>query len=216
MKLTLLVTSILATAASLNGATITFATQPTTNSPIAPVVDSASGLLVDGAGFVAIGATTLSDLQVGQIGASPANFSTFVTSFSQFGLSTTFGGAGAFGEPSLFSSIASNPTATGDSFVNRAITLVAGNGTRLDNSTQLFVYNFNVNYAADAPLFTADVNLTQAGGTVLFGATQIGIALPTAGTNNGFKMGELSVIPEPSAALLGVLGALGLLRRRRI
>lgn len=213
MKLTIFVSSILAAVASLNAATITVGTQPLNFSAIKPVVLSNGGLILNGGGFVAIGATTQTDLEVGDIG-TPLGFTAFQTAFSQFGTSTTFGGLGVTSEPSLFSFTTNNSTAINDDFVGKSILLVAGNNASLALSTELFVYEFVTAYGADGPLFTADVDLTQSG-AVLFGGTQADITLPNAGVNSGFKMATVGVIPEPSALALSALGALALLRRRR-
>ena len=213
MKLAIFASTILALA-SVNGATITFATQPAAFTSFSPVVDSGGGLIGDGSGFVAIGVSTLSDLQIGQIGSDVGSVAAFRSDFTQFGASSTFGGPGVFNEASLFNSSTSASTAGGNPFSGNPILLVAGNGADLASSSDIFVYKFNVNYETDAPLFAADLDLTQPG-TVLFGGSQSSIALPNAGTHDGFAMGALAVVPEPSVALLGALGALGLLRRRR-
>ena len=213
MKLTVFLSSLLA-AASLNGATITVATQPLDFTSFSPVVNASGGLVADGSGFVAIGVTTLSDVQIGNIGSDYAALTAFQSDFVQFGSSSTFGGAGVFNEPSLFSFGTSASTAGVNPFSGNPILLVVGNGASLAASTELFIYEFGTNYGTDAPLFTADVNTTQAG-TVLFGSTEAGIALPNAGTHNGFQMGAVAPVPEPSTTLIGILGVLGLIRRRR-
>jgi hypothetical protein len=44
----------------------------------------------------------------------------------------------------------------------------------------------------------------------------LGIGTSTLASGIGYQLAPVTIIPEPSAALLGALGALGLLRRRRI
>ncbi len=204
--------SSLLAVASLNGATITVATQDVGLTSFSPVVDASSALVPDGGGYVAIGVTTLSNAQIGNIGSDAGALAAFQSDFNQFGASSTFGGDGIFNEPSLFNFSTSASTAGVNPFSGNPILLVAGNGADLNSSTELFVYELAINYETDAPLFAATVTTNDAG-TLVFGGTQDGIALPQAGTHDGFRMG--AVVPEPSVALLGALGFFGLLRRRR-
>lgn len=60
------------------------------------------------------------------------------------------------------------------------------------------------------PAFVGD---TLGVGTSVLSAAIVG---PPAQPVSGFQLSPALAVPEPSAALLGVLGALGLLRRRRI
>jgi len=57
-------------------------------------------------------------------------------------------------------------------------------------------------------------------GAVTFNPTNaqdgIGIGTSVLASGVGFQLAPVVIIPEPSAALLGAIGALGLLRRRRI
>lgn len=207
--------STLLAMASLNGATITFGTNlPADFTNIAPVVRDGGALVADGTGFMAIGASTLTDAQIGDIGTDLAALAAFQGDFTQFGSSTTFGGAGVFNEPSLASFSTSQGTSAGDAFVGNNIFIIAGNGADLNSSTELFVYRLNETFGADAPLFATDVATFQAG-TLAFGSVAPGISLPQAGTRNGYAMGTVAVVPEPTVALLGALGVLGLIRRRR-
>lgn len=211
MKLAVCVSSLLA-AAFVNAANITVATQDVGLSTFSPVVDSNGALIPDAGGYVAIGVTTLTDAQVGDIGTDLVALNAFLADFTQFGASSTFGGAGIFNEPSLFNFSADQSTAGSNPFSGNPIYLVAGNGADLNSSTDLFVYKFDTNYETDDPLFSTTVT-TNDSGTLLFGDTQSSIALPNAGTHDGFAMA--AVVPEPSIALLGALGVLGLIRRRR-
>lgn len=96
-------------------------------------------------------------------------------------------------------------------FNNQQIYFVVGNGVDIASSTEFGIFKV-------AATFPPDV--TQAGSTpVVLGNVGAIEALPNAGTpisNAGARDNfQLVGIPEPSAALLGLLGVVGLLRRRR-
>lgn len=59
----------------------------------------------------------------------------------------------------------------------------------------------------------SNANFTGSSGQNLFGT---GFQATGTGTGTNALLKSLTVVPEPSAALLGAIGALGLLRRRRI
>ena len=95
--------------------------------------------------------------------------------------------------------------------------MVVGNNATLANSTAIAVYHLA------GQVFTPTVggiaSVTIAGTVAanwVYGkpvAVTTQSTVPTASYANGI---QLTSVPEPSAALLGALGALGLLRRRRI
>jgi len=109
-------------------------------------------------------------------------------------------------------------TATGpSSFNGQIIALFLGSGTDIASSgTNWAVFKTAANTA-----FPADVS--QATGVTFTMTTPAALTvLATGNVGAGFVAGgvntnnfELAPIPEPSAALLGAIGALGLLRRRR-
>lgn len=180
--------------------------------------DTSENALAFGTGFTAVG---------GFVSGTP-DFMT--TTGSNIGsLFTLFGNStGVFGDNSLgpeidglFSYGPSAPILAGNPLIGNAIFFVGGNGVDFGSSTELIVIQFGVTFAEDNPLFTADFNLQIGDGTVVFGSDSfdgsssplITDPLMAFGAVNSYQMATL--IPEPSVALLGAFGILGLLRRRR-
>ncbi|KAB2637828.1 MAG: hypothetical protein DVB25_09215 [Verrucomicrobia bacterium] len=87
-------------------------------------------------------------------------------------------------------------------------TLSGGTGTI---GSQAGAYNTTI---ADAGNSLVGMVIPSEGGTVTAGAADPSALSGTSLTQTAFK--AVNLVPEPSAALLGALGALGLLRRRRI
>jgi hypothetical protein len=149
-----------------------------------------------------------------------------VSLFTRFGSTDTspnasFGGASTGGNRSVFS-LAQSQTiapASGFSFDNKNIYLFGGNGSTFLNSTEFFIAR------ADALFLAADdvgnavtpkvITINPGNSVALFGSEIANVFTTNtdASQTAGWQMAPL--IPEPSAALLGALGALGLLRRRR-
>lgn len=113
-------------------------------------------------------------------------------------------------------------TSTGPaSLNNQVINLFVGNGTTVGNSTA-FVILTPTSPLLFPPDVTAATGVTYAA-TIGTGQTLVASSLgssfsptTTAGGAAGSGNFILAAVPEPSAALLGAIGALGLLRRRRI
>lgn len=109
--------------------------------------------------------------------------------------------------------------ATGPTTLNtQVINLFVGNGDSVATSTSYVILKPNANTA-----FPADV--TTAAGVTLAATVGSGYTLVAsegaswdAGKTLGGVAGNglITFVPEPSAALLGAIGAIGLLRRRRI
>ena len=110
-------------------------------------------------GFVAVG--TSSD---------PNSYSSpqlLEDSFTQFGNSSTFGGASAFNLDGFFSGVASGDGGSSE-FLGKRIFIIGGEGESISDSETLFLIDTGVNFAADSPIFAASVDLDT--GTVLLGA----------------------------------------------
>jgi MYXO-CTERM domain-containing protein len=142
--------------------------------------------------------------------------STDFSSFVAFGNILEFSAAGAFGNRSVFS-LPQNVTVAGSDFAGKNIILFAGNGTSFGNSSQVLVVDTGIafNSVSDSNPSPTSFTVRPSTSTVLFGSTVANVLTTNtdASVTGGWSM---KAVPEPSAALLGALGALGLLRRRRI
>ncbi|MBB5352535.1 hypothetical protein HNR46_002781 [Haloferula luteola] len=182
--------------AGANAATITLTNFDGTN--FSGVVDS-SGSILNSVGFASIG-----------------TFSSDPTSIDDLSSFVQFGNSLSVGANSFISGDINQSLTSGDSYVGGSVYVVIGNGTDLATSTEFFVWKATSNpsgnvYTEDAPIGGPDtVSLQTSTGTVLIGGTT------TADFGGGSQTAfQLVAVPEPSVALLGALGLLGLARRRR-
>jgi len=166
-----------------------------------------------GPGIVAFGFFSTDDFSTTSTAAS------LVSLFTQFGSSAEFGGASTGGNRSVFSRAATQTIGT--TFNTKSIYLFSGNGSTFANSTEFLVAKMDstVFAAADdtANATVAKViTINPANSTVLLGSEISNVYTTNTDASNtaGWQMAEL--VPEPSSALLGAIGALILLRRRRI
>jgi hypothetical protein len=100
--------------------------------------------------------------------------------------------------------------------LGKGVYIFAGNAATLATSTE-WALGFLTNIAADVPLeqqYTANPTGVSTVGDI--GSLGTFTGDPGTGASGTYNTFQLQPIPEPSAALLGALGALGLLRRRRI
>lgn len=134
------------------------------------------------------------------------NYNTINSTWTQFGGTQTDTGK-------INGSVsATSPTSLNNSVLN----LYVGTAAYGTAGASWVIMNMTNNLA-----FPADVTLT--GGPTFLASVTNGVNfVARSNVNNGFTApvatagGSLNLVPEPSAALLGALGALGLLRRRRI
>lgn len=153
-------------------------------------------------------------------GFTPTNNGTVITNFfyavgnwnSETSTFSVFGAPVAdTGEIGGISVDATGPA----SFNNQQIHLFIGTGADIAASGNTWVVLDSTSATA---VFPADVSVP---GSATFGATTSGVVTVLASgqevsfTQNGTAGQFLNFVPEPSAALLGLLGAVGLLRRRR-
>jgi hypothetical protein len=167
-----------------------------------------------GAGLAQIGIfTTLSDLQVSTLAAAQdyttlfavGNF-TSITSDDFTGISTAYGANPGFVSAGISGYTVAN---VGESLY-----------VYITSGTQLGLFKSNQVLAADPAVPPESTYLISFGsGTNVIGAAGPDYSVPYTGiaagpvSVNSFQL--VNAVPEPSAALLGALGALGLLRRRR-
>lgn len=164
-----------------------------------------------GPGVFAVGVFTSDDLSGV---TSPAQLvSLFVNFGGNVGTSAVGGPVGA---RSIFSVSGSAPVG-GTQFDNRNIYFVAGNGTTLAGSDQFVVFKSNSLFlAAQDDVATAqNITFRPDQGETLFGSVVPNVQTTNSDTSTTAGWEMAIPIPEPSTALLGLIGALGLLRRRR-
>ncbi len=137
------------------------------------------------------------------------NYDTGTSTWTQFGTAT-------LNQVSTNPKVNGSITSTSPSSLNSSILeLFVGTGNSIANSgSNWVILKMNSNLT-----FPADVSV---GGTTTFLATvSNGVTFVAKGaTGSGFDTvgasgANLNLVPEPSAALLGAFGVLGLLRRRR-
>ena len=125
-----------------------------------------SGLEVQSAGepimggFVAVGTTSNPD--------SYSDPDLLESSFVQFGESTSFGGASAFNLGGFFSGVAIGDGGSSE-FSGKTIYIIGGEGQSISDSESLFLIDTGAKFAADSPIFAANVDLDS--GTILLGET---------------------------------------------
>jgi hypothetical protein len=139
-----------------------------------------------------------------------------VALFTTFGVSGTFAAGSTGGNRSVLSS-PQNQT-IGTTFNTKNIYLFVGNGTTYLNSTEFLIAKmsdtFNVADDVTNAVTPKVITINPGNSTALFGSEIANVF--TTNTDASQTQGwQMAAIPEPSAALLGALGALGILRRRR-
>lgn len=166
-----------------------------------------------GPGILAIGIFSTDDL------STMTSATNLLAAFTQFGAVGAFAGASTTGQRSIFS-LPTSGTVAGTSFSGKNIYLIAGYGDTLAGSTEFLVLKTTTLFTDAQDLLPTALTLTvrpDATTTTLFGSTNTNVWTTNsdAVTTAGWTMGGFAAVPEPSAALLGAIGALGLLRRRR-
>ncbi|MBN8458707.1 MAG: hypothetical protein J0M04_12805 [Verrucomicrobia bacterium] len=164
-----------------------------------------------GAGTVAFGIFSTEDF------SSFTTANNFIAAFTAYGPTNAFAQNGTTGNRSIFSLAGTNITIAGTGFAGKSMYLFAGNGSTFADSTQFLVvkstFTFN---ASDDNVATPIVQTVRpSNSSVLYGSVVNNVQTANTDTSptQGWQMAPL--VPETSTALLGALGALGLLRRRR-
>ena len=161
-------------------------------------------------GFVSVGTTGVSDFS-----DATAAQTSLAADFTAFGASTDFGGEAAFNLNGYFSGVAQGDGGSA-AFSGKNIMLVGGDGTGIADSAYLFVVDTGVAFAADAPLFAANVD-ANSGNLLLGSISATGAVNPNAaGVLNAALAGTAGpVIPEPGVSVLAICAAGFLALRRR-
>ena len=209
MKMLKVLAVALATMGSASAALYTV--QTGTGATINGFANSAGVGLQGTGGSMSFGYFNISDAQI----TTTTDFSTLLSSFVSFAGPGTFAIAGPIGQRGAVS-VAGNQQVAGTAFDGKSIYAVVGNSSTLAGATELAVLKTTSMFEAAQDLIPTPAVVTlNTSGTLLFGTPLADLRTTTADSsvNVGFATAP---IPEPSAALLGALGALGLLRRRRI
>ena len=136
------------------------------------------------------------------------------------GLTNAFAAAGPLGNRGMFAYYAISIPIAGTVFENQNMYLFAGNGTTFSNSTEFLVVKSAAQFlASDDNIPTPITEILRPTGGTAETTLLLGTNVPNVQTTNtdasitpGWAM---VTVPEGSTALLGALGALALLRRRR-
>lgn len=144
--------------------------------------------------------------------------SELISAFNINGSSAAFAGSagvfGALGGPGVTD--AATPTSgTAGGFVGTPIYAVIANNANFALATEFIVINTGVNWTNEIEGVGGSVSAFTYNGQVLRGGVTTITGAPAGPTSQFNGQSGLTFVPEPSAALLGLLGAVGLIRRRR-
>ena len=164
-----------------------------------PIVDTGGALL--GSGVYAIGTGDLAGL------AANNDIAGIKTTFQQFGdaITTNLG-------PGIYQSTVTS-TVGGSAFAGQNVYTVIGNGSSIADSTALAVWDHQFNFVAEADGNTSDSIIGRSGSAIL--GNTVDADLGGGAVFPGLQLVGGDMIPEPSSALLGLLGLSFLAFRRR-
>ena len=173
---------------------------------------SSAGLAYQTTGAsISVGYFTISDAAI----QSATSLATLTTGFQNYGSSSAnFTNAGPQNSRGLFTYNIPTTIIGGTGFENKFIYLFIQNAA----GTEVAILKTTLQFLAsdDPTLPNVTKTITQANiGTVLKGGTGFTALTANNDTSAGLAYNTVQLIPEPSTALLGAVGALGLLRRRR-
>jgi MYXO-CTERM domain-containing protein len=158
------------------------------------------------------GTATSGVVAIGFYTTEPTSAANFLSGFTQLGalqFGTAFGGLlDGYISGDIIAAIN-----TGNAAIGKTVYLVGGNAGTLAESTQAFVWKATNNSAGNT--FTVDAPVGGPDSVQLLSTTGSIVNSIGSASEGSIKMAVVSVVPEPSAALLAAFGALGLLRRRR-
>jgi hypothetical protein len=179
--------------------------------PIAPSLTNGAPMT---AGFVTMGyfPSSVTSSNIDTIPELLANLGTFTSlQTATPGQSVSFAAAGYLAEDNVVGA-----TITGtNALIGRTLYAIASNASSIGSATLANGFSlFQVAVIADDVPFDNTYVANPAGVTPIIGT--LGSYTGDLGLGEGTTTTlQLAAVPEPSAALLGAIGALGLLRRRR-
>ncbi len=230
MKKQLLVISLLAASASVSSA-VTYTLTNVAGNNSSAVVNSAGVRLSGNGASSGVNTSVIGSASFGYFTATDSAISASTSGTQLLSTFTPFStNEGLFNNPTtptnylgLFSRSGTLTLSALDAFAGKNVYLVLSNAASVAAGTEYLVYKFNATYIGSAAdtggtlSFVIDTAVTTDGSLLL--GTRTGPSLTVAGvdttTEPSFQLVSFAPVPEPSAALLGMLGALGLLRRRR-
>ncbi len=211
--------TILAIALLLSATFSYAATSLTVNSGVfvPPSSFSSGGIIVnsDGTSLTNVGAFAVVYATSGSLNIT-ANVTTATNLLSQLSLASSVGTMST----STFLNASINDADPGNLLATKSLYILVGNNqANILSSTAVILYNPSVVFPTQSAgnAVVGAINLRNDAG-LLFGKTTAatGIAAPFAFTNGTQQLALATVaIPETSTTLLGALGALALMRRRR-
>lgn len=177
-----------------------------------PIVTGAGEPIMSG-GTVAIGTFTSGDPEslIAGLG-SPGGLTALLGDFITFGSTHPVG----FNFPGLYLVDITQAIELYSPFVGQSIYTFIGDGPTLVGSVEFAIVRHPVFFEADAPLFSAKIDISDPAVTILLGRAD-GPSVTTAlgPSLTSLRLGSNMTVPEPaSAILLLVGGGLGLRRRR--
>lgn len=151
---------------------------------------------------------------VGSLNGALSDAASVRAAFTPLGTSTTTSQFFA-GDPNTGNNIAVVDASPQD---DSAVYVVFYSGADLATSDDYIVFEGDANFIVENAVLGADVNVSLVGSTLVYGtettSNGTGINPPFTSFTNGVTFGS-SGVPEPSSALLSVLGLAFVARRRR-
>lgn len=116
-----------------------------------------------------------------------------------------------------FTMNAASRTVAGSAFENKNMYILVGNGLTFATSTEFLVLKSTSQFLAanDPTLPNVTVRFTDSNTSVLFGTAGASVQTTNTDASSNTSWRTLAPVPETSTSLLGAIGALALLRRRR-
>lgn len=194
--------AILATAVGLQAAAITVTNQ---FGGAYAAVNGAGNPIPTGGGTVAIGAFSIDDATIASLGEA-RDFAGVLAGFNQFSNSLTMGNL----VPGFYQGLINGAIAEGDGISGMQVYTVFTSSSSLDGVADLAVYKHEGVAFQPDPNATPDAALNATPGNIILGdATTVSI-------NNADRAAlQALAIPEPSSALLGLVGIVFVAFRRR-